>query len=85
MHKTISKVIALLEGSYHTMVSKVDEAKKRNRVQKWQKEIECNKGKKSKFKRSSSNMEEDGASSAILLLVCIAFCAFQPSNNACPR
>ncbi|KAE9467526.1 hypothetical protein RHMOL_Rhmol08G0255100 [Rhododendron molle] len=35
--------------------------------------IQCNKGKASKFKRSSSNLEEDGASSAILLLACIAF------------
>ncbi|XVF11590.1 hypothetical protein REPUB_Repub08aG0040200 [Reevesia pubescens] len=34
--------------------------------------IQCNKGKTSKFKRSSSNLEEDGASSAILLLACIA-------------
>ncbi|CAJ1975018.1 unnamed protein product, partial [Sphenostylis stenocarpa] len=56
------------------MVSKVEEAKKKNRVlQQWHKEIECNKGKMGKFKRSSSKMEEDGASSAILLLACIAF------------
>ncbi|KAI6675462.1 hypothetical protein NL676_003368 [Syzygium grande] len=34
--------------------------------------MQCNKGKASKFKRSSSNLEEDGASSAILLLACIA-------------
>jgi len=66
------------------MVSKIDEVKKRSRVQKWQKEIECNKGKMNKFKRSSSNMEEDGASSAILLLACIALCTFEPSNNAYP-
>ncbi|KAJ4837618.1 hypothetical protein Tsubulata_044303 [Turnera subulata] len=37
-----------------------------------QKQIQCNKGKASKFKRSCSNLEEDGASSAILLLACIA-------------
>ncbi|KAL9372796.1 hypothetical protein Peur_035040 [Populus x canadensis] len=37
-----------------------------------QKQIQCNKGKTCKFKRSSSNLEEDGASSAILLLACIA-------------
>ncbi|KAH7866163.1 hypothetical protein Vadar_016550 [Vaccinium darrowii] len=41
-------------------------------VQKRQQIIQCNKGKASKFKRSSSNLEEDGASSAILLLACIA-------------
>ncbi|KAF9671673.1 hypothetical protein SADUNF_Sadunf12G0072000 [Salix dunnii] len=37
-----------------------------------QKQIQCNKGKTCKFKRSSSILEEDGASSAILLLACIA-------------
>ncbi|CAK7336640.1 unnamed protein product [Dovyalis caffra] len=40
--------------------------------QHMQKQIQCNKGKTCKFKRSSSNLEEDGASSAILLLACIA-------------
>ncbi|KAM3381295.1 hypothetical protein BC332_08759 [Capsicum chinense] len=34
--------------------------------------MQCNKGKTKKFKRSSSNVEEDGASAAILLLACIA-------------
>ncbi|XP_052183420.1 uncharacterized protein LOC127795653 [Diospyros lotus] len=33
---------------------------------------QCDKGKASKFKRSSSNLEQDGASTAILLLACIA-------------
>ncbi|KAJ8752021.1 hypothetical protein K2173_001047 [Erythroxylum novogranatense] len=37
-----------------------------------QKQIHCNKSKTCKFKRSSSNLDEDGASSAILLLACIA-------------
>uniref|UniRef100_A0A2P2QM10 Uncharacterized protein n=1 Tax=Rhizophora mucronata TaxID=61149 RepID=A0A2P2QM10_RHIMU len=37
-----------------------------------QKQIQCNKGKACKFKRSSSNPEGDCASSAILLLACIA-------------
>ncbi|KDP30963.1 hypothetical protein JCGZ_11339 [Jatropha curcas] len=37
-----------------------------------QKQIQCNKGKTCKFKRSSSNLEDDGASSAIFLLACIA-------------
>ncbi|KGN64384.1 hypothetical protein Csa_013100 [Cucumis sativus] len=37
------------------------------------KQIQCNKAKYPKFKRSSSNVEEDGASSAMLLLACIAF------------
>ncbi|TKY73612.1 hypothetical protein E2542_SST02366 [Spatholobus suberectus] len=68
------------------MVSKVEDAKKRNRLQKprqqWQKQIQCNKGSIGKFKRSSSNMEEDGASFAILLLACIALCTFQ-ATNAC--
>ncbi|XP_021286803.1 uncharacterized protein LOC110418408 [Herrania umbratica] len=40
--------------------------------QQLQKQIQCNKGKTPKFKRSTSNLEEDGASSAILLLACIA-------------
>ncbi|XVF49683.1 hypothetical protein PTKIN_Ptkin04bG0032700 [Pterospermum kingtungense] len=63
------------------MVSKVEESMKRPQNhkgkdqfhQQQQKQIiQCNKGKTSKFKRSSSNLEEDGASSAILLLACIA-------------
>lgn len=33
--------------------------------------LQCNKGKASKFKRSSSNLEEDGVNSAILLLAAI--------------
>ncbi|CAK9327203.1 unnamed protein product [Citrullus colocynthis] len=37
------------------------------------KQIQCNKAKYPKFKRSSSDVEEDGASSAMLLLACIAF------------
>ncbi|KAJ7945741.1 Nuclear speckle splicing regulatory protein like [Quillaja saponaria] len=63
------------------MVSKVEETLKRTRrqqqpqqqQQQLQKQIfQCNKGKVCKFKRSSSNLEEDGVSSAILLLACIA-------------
>lgn len=61
------------------MVSKVEEAMKKNwekqQQQQQQKQImnmHCNKGKASKFKRSTSNLEDDGASSAILFLACIA-------------
>ncbi|KAG2676094.1 hypothetical protein I3843_12G035700 [Carya illinoinensis] len=62
------------------MVSKVEESMKGKQQQpqqpshqqQLQKQMQCNKGKASKFKRSSSNLEEDGASSAILLLACIA-------------
>ncbi|EEF51838.1 conserved hypothetical protein [Ricinus communis] len=43
-----------------------------NQQYQMQKQIQCNKGKTCKFKRSSSNLEDDGASSAILLLACIA-------------
>ncbi|XP_030937301.1 uncharacterized protein LOC115962583 [Quercus lobata] len=61
------------------MVSKVEEATKGKQQQpqqpfhqqQLQKQMQCNKGKVCKFKRSSSNLEEDGASSAILLLACI--------------
>ncbi|KAK4844122.1 hypothetical protein QYF36_016776 [Acer negundo] len=62
------------------MVSKVEEAMKRKQQQQEHKAgfqqqkqvmIQCNKGKASKFKRSSSNLEEDGVSSAILLLACL--------------
>ncbi|KAK6920570.1 hypothetical protein RJ641_014248 [Dillenia turbinata] len=66
------------------MVSKVEVAMKQKQQPKQQQQqhhqqqlqkqiMQCNKGKVSKFKRSSSNLEEDGASSAILLLACIAF------------
>ena len=66
------------------MGSKVDEAMKKSGKELYQHQQQqqqqmqklqiqyCNKGKASKFKRSSSNLEEDGASSAILLLACIA-------------
>ncbi|GKV13844.1 hypothetical protein SLEP1_g24816 [Rubroshorea leprosula] len=62
------------------MVSKVDQEAMKKRQQQaqgqqqqqMQKQIQCNKGKTCKFKRSSSNLEDDGASSAILLLACIA-------------
>ncbi|KAJ8639500.1 hypothetical protein MRB53_016194 [Persea americana] len=40
--------------------------------------LQCNKGKASKFKRSSSSVEEDATSSAMLLLACIV-CAPQSS------
>ncbi|XP_008239421.1 PREDICTED: uncharacterized N-acetyltransferase DDB_G0290199 [Prunus mume] len=63
------------------MVSKVEEAMKRRQQeqeqkqqyhhQQQQKQIQCNKSKVCKFKRSTSNVEEDGASTAILLLACI--------------
>ncbi|KAF4353834.1 hypothetical protein CsatB_018210 [Cannabis sativa] len=60
------------------MVSKVEEAMKKRQVaqqdqqQLQQKLMQCNKGKVVKFKRSCSNIEDDGVSSAILLLACIA-------------
>ncbi|XP_070004063.1 uncharacterized protein [Nicotiana sylvestris] len=60
------------------MVSRVEEAmnirQQQQEVKNYQvqKQMQCNKGKTIKFKRSSSNVEEDGASSAILLLACIA-------------
>ncbi|TMW84109.1 hypothetical protein EJD97_025780 [Solanum chilense] len=60
------------------MVSRVEEAMKirqQQEVKNYQVQkqlMQCNKGKTNKFKRSSSNVEEDGASSAILLLACIA-------------
>ncbi|CAB4310973.1 unnamed protein product [Prunus armeniaca] len=66
------------------MVSKVEEAMKRRQQQQeqkqqyhhqqqqqQQKQIQCNKSKVCKFKRSTSNVEEDGASTAIFLLACI--------------
>lgn len=66
------------------MVSKMEEAMKKKQQkeqqyhqQQQQKQIQCNKAKVVKFKRSASNLEEDGVSSAILLLACIA-CT--PSN-----
>ncbi|KMS97161.1 hypothetical protein BVRB_7g178240 [Beta vulgaris subsp. vulgaris] len=67
------------------MVSRVEEAIK-GRKQLQQREVttghqqqkqimqimQCNKSKVKKFKRSTSNLEEDGASSAIFFLACIA-------------
>ncbi|KAK9726761.1 hypothetical protein RND81_05G235500 [Saponaria officinalis] len=65
------------------MVSRVEEAKRSRQIQEGgivnkqqQKQsmqiMQCNKGNVIKFKRSSSNLEQDGASSAILFLACIA-------------
>ncbi|KAK4749646.1 hypothetical protein SAY87_027095 [Trapa incisa] len=60
------------------MVSRVEEAVKKIREQQQQQKLQidtltlCNKGKAPKFKRSYSNLQDDGASSAILLLLCIA-------------
>ncbi|CAO2824707.1 unnamed protein product [Amaranthus hypochondriacus] len=65
------------------MVSRVEEAIKGRNQQQQQKQMvqimQCNKGKINKFKRSTSSLEEDGASSAILFLACIA-CA--PSSTS---
>ncbi|PSR96754.1 Chromatin modification-related protein EAF1 A like [Actinidia chinensis var. chinensis] len=68
------------------MVSKVEEVMKKRQQEQQQLQQDkgresnyprqipiCHKGKARKFKRSSSNLEEDGASYAILLLACIAF------------
>ncbi|KAI8529163.1 hypothetical protein RHMOL_Rhmol12G0204400 [Rhododendron molle] len=61
------------------MVSKAEGGmKKREQQQQQVRQIQCNKGKSIKFKRSTSNLGEDGASSAILLL---AYIAFTPSFN----
>ncbi|PWA83138.1 hypothetical protein CTI12_AA173160 [Artemisia annua] len=66
------------------MVSKVEQAKEtqqqktqnhyHNRQSVLQREMimHCNKGNTTKFKRSTSQIEDDGVSSAILLLACIA-------------
>ncbi|XP_019056816.1 PREDICTED: uncharacterized protein LOC109116227 [Tarenaya hassleriana] len=65
------------------MVSRAEEAM---RVQKQEKKSEnhrqitqCNKGKTSRFKRSTSNLDGDGVSSAILILACIA--SISPTHN----
>lgn len=61
------------------MVYKTEEGmKKREQEQQQVRQIQCNKGKSIKFKRSTSNLEVDGASSAILLL---AYIAFAPNSN----
>ncbi|KAE9608558.1 hypothetical protein Lalb_Chr08g0236981 [Lupinus albus] len=58
------------------MVSRVEKSMKGNKLKQqlpqWQRQILCNKGKAEKFKRSSFNLAEDGVSSAIMLLACIA-------------
>ncbi|XP_009586823.1 uncharacterized protein [Nicotiana tomentosiformis] len=72
------------------MVSRVEEAMKIRQQQKKQEVkyqvqkqmiMQCNKGKTNKFKRSSSNVEEDGASAAILLLACIACTTYRNHIN----
>ncbi|CAN6585511.1 unnamed protein product [Malus baccata var. baccata] len=53
------------------MVSKVEEALKRRQHQQQQPQKQQQLAKVCKFKRSTSNIDEDGASTAILLLACI--------------
>ncbi|PIA51379.1 hypothetical protein AQUCO_01100300v1 [Aquilegia coerulea] len=66
----VSKVV-LVDEIMNKRQQPQQEKNKGNQHQ--QKQImQCNKGKASKFKRSCFNGEEDGASSAILLLACIA-------------
>nr|GMD38535.1 Nuclear speckle splicing regulatory protein like [Ipomoea batatas] len=71
------------------MVSRVEEANKtrqqqegvntqvHNKVQGML-NMQSNKGRGHKFKRSFSDLQEDGASSAILLLACIACAPTSP-------
>ncbi|XP_019095791.1 PREDICTED: uncharacterized protein LOC109130560 [Camelina sativa] len=51
-----------------------DQQKKKKK--KTQSITNCNKDKSCRFKRSTSNLEKDGASSAIFLLACIACSSF---------
>ncbi|GAA0142565.1 hypothetical protein Leryth_019310 [Lithospermum erythrorhizon] len=62
-------------------ITKVSQNKCPQQQQKHQQLGQCNKGKARKlFKRSSSNIEEDGLSSAILYLACIAY----TTTPSCP-
>ncbi|KAL7139549.1 hypothetical protein ABFS83_09G060000 [Erythranthe nasuta] len=58
------------------MVSKVGETTVVKGMSNENKKIvtynKCNKGKNSKFKRSTSNLEDDGLSAAIFFIACIA-------------
>ncbi|KAL8456807.1 hypothetical protein ACS0TY_034052 [Phlomoides rotata] len=59
------------------MVSRVKEAMKgviKGRELSYQQKqiVQCNKGKTTKFKRSTSDLDQDGLSAAIFLLACIA-------------
>nr|GMD31997.1 Nuclear speckle splicing regulatory protein like [Ipomoea batatas] len=69
------------------MVSRVEEANKTRQQQEGVNTTQvhnkvqgmlCNKGRGHKFKRSFSDLQEDGASSAILLLACIACAPTSP-------
>lgn len=82
------KIPFLSISNLSKMVSRVEEAMKKKQQQQQQQEVnkaketyqqhqqkqivQCNKGKTSKFKRSIYNLQEDGASSAIFFLACIA-------------
>ncbi|AED95928.1 hypothetical protein AtNW77_Chr5g0135021 [Arabidopsis thaliana] len=48
----------------------------RHQKKKMQSITNCNKEKSCRFKRSTSNLDNDGASSAIFLLACIACSSF---------
>ncbi|KAK1436730.1 hypothetical protein QVD17_02512 [Tagetes erecta] len=84
-HKILNnKKAQLILGLIEKMVSKFDQAKESQQQKSQnrhhqrkpviQKEMimQYNKSNTTKFKRSTSHLEEDGVSSAILLLACIA-------------
>ncbi|KAK9090193.1 hypothetical protein Sjap_023370 [Stephania japonica] len=65
-------VCKVVEESMKKEQQQQQQQKGRNQNNHHLKQMQCNKGKACKFKKSCSHSEEDGASSAILLLACIA-------------
>ncbi|EOA14575.1 hypothetical protein CARUB_v10027817mg [Capsella rubella] len=58
------------------MIKRCKEDDHQQKKKKTQSITNCHKDKSCRFKRSTSNLENDGASSAIFLLACIACSSF---------
>ncbi|KAK9113512.1 hypothetical protein Syun_020309 [Stephania yunnanensis] len=65
-------VCKVVEESMKKEQQQQQQQKGRNHNHHHLKQMQCNKGKACKFKKSCFHGEEDGASSAILLIACIA-------------
>nr|DAD30657.1 TPA_asm: hypothetical protein HUJ06_009508 [Nelumbo nucifera] len=75
----VSKAVVVIEESMKKSQQQQAQHKGRDHHQnqlQQRKQMQCNKGKTCKFKRSCFSGNDDGASSAILLLACIACTPF---------
>ncbi|KAJ8642723.1 hypothetical protein MRB53_004471 [Persea americana] len=68
----VSKVVESSTGRHESVKKQQQDEAVKGNGQRQEGVLQCNKGKGSKFKKSSFSGEEDATSSAMLLLACIA-------------